>query len=93
MTEIEVLKKDLVKLKNEYKCEIANLKINYIASIIVVIGYIFINQMGEFVLFGMTFTPMVSIIVFSFIVFLFFIKEAIIYGRFLAKKILGFKGV
>ena len=91
MSEIESLKKEFEKIKNKNEVEIANLKINYIASIIVVLAYLFFMQLGELNVFGIIISPTIAIIAISIITLAFFIKEAIIYAKFLSKKILKIK--
>lgn len=91
MNDIELLKKEIEKIKNKNEVEVANLKINYIASIIVVVSYLFFMQLGEINVFGIIVSPMISVITISIITFVFFIKEAIVYAKFLSKKILKIK--
>jgi len=79
---------DLEKRVGDLESEILNIKVNYLSTIIIVIGYMILKGSGGYTVFDFHVSENVTIISFSLFVVLFFIKDFIKYTKFIIKKIL-----
>ncbi len=82
------LSKEYLKLKKDFEIEVANIKINYIGSLIVVVAYLFFDKMGGISLFGINLSIMTSTIITAVLITLFLLKESILYSKYISKKII-----
>jgi hypothetical protein len=92
MEEIKKLEKELEKLKTEQKYIDANLKINYIVPIIVVMTYMFVKFNGSFELFGYNINEASASFIVSFVLLIIFFKDGVFATKQLVKKIIRLKG-
>lgn len=86
--DFEKLKKEVISMKRNFEIESSNLKINYIASMIVVLTYTFFNQIGGLFIFGRLFSPSEMTYIITGLVVLFLWKECLIYAQYISRKIL-----
>ena len=78
--------KEINKLKEEIRIEKANVRANYFLSIFILFTYVFIEMIGDFTLFGQTFTKLPIFISVAGIFILFYIKDIITYSTYIASK-------
>lgn len=84
----KILLNKIDKMKIDNDIEIANLKINYIGSLIVVVCFLFLERtdginIGSFhisVIWGTIFTAIITT--------LFLLKESVLYAKYISKKII-----
>lgn len=82
------LSKEIIKLKKDFDIEVANIKINYIGSLIVVVSYLFFEKTNGISLFGLNIGIIPSTIIVAALITLFLLKESILYSKYLSKKII-----
>jgi len=68
--------------------EVLSIKVNYISTIIILLGYLFLKGSGNYELFGFIITENEAIIIFSTLVVIYFIRDFIKYTKLITKKIL-----
>lgn len=78
--------KEIDKLKEEIRIEKANVRANYFLSIFILFTYVFIEMIGDFTLFGQTFTKLPVFLLITGIFVLFYIKDIITYSAYIASK-------
>ena len=85
-TELTELKRNIKNIEREHEIETSNIKINYLASIMIVLTYLMFDKIGNIEAFGVTFAPIASTLIVGIFIFIFFIKEALDYGKFISRK-------
>lgn len=89
MTEVEKsLSKRIDKLVSDNEIEIANLKINYIGSLIVVVGFLFLERTGGIDFFSFHISVIFGTIIIAALTTLFLLKESVLYAKYISKKII-----
>lgn len=82
------LEKKIDNLRKDFDIEIANLKINYIGSLIVVITFLFFDRTNGLTIFNTYLSPITLTIIIAVLYPLFLWKESNIYAKFLIRKVL-----
>lgn len=89
MTEVEKsLSKKIDKLVSDNEIEIANLKINYIGSLIVVVGFLFLERTGGIDFLSVHISVIWGTVILAILTTLFLLKESILYAKYISKKII-----
>jgi hypothetical protein len=84
--QVKELKRTVLNIQREHEIEISNIKINYLASIMIVLSFLMFVYIGNIEAFGITFTPIMSTLILGILIFAFFIKEAFSYAKFISRK-------
>jgi len=88
---VNKLQKSLKDQERNFELEVSNIKINYLASIMVVIAYILLKENEVYTILGYSMSSTFLIIFISAAIMLFMIKDLITYSKFISRKIIGIK--